>query len=97
MKPVDEKCGCVWMRMDTNCGCNYKTKLRYGFLSDELGLDYVRVLAIAPRSQNKTRCNVEKWCMQNQILQKRWGKQMCMDEMCGCNYKTYATTDGCFL
>ena len=38
MKCVDEIFGCVWMRMDEKCGCNYKTKLHYGFLSDKLGL-----------------------------------------------------------
>ena len=36
---LDEIFGCVWMRMEKKkCGCNYKTKLHYGFLSDKLGL-----------------------------------------------------------
>ena len=38
MKCVDEIFGCVWMRMGKKCGCNYKTKLHYGFLSDKPGL-----------------------------------------------------------
>ena len=84
MKCVDETFGCVWKKRNVDA----TTRRNYTTVFCRINLDYVRVFAIAPRSQNKTRCNVEKWCMQNQILQKRWGKQMCMDEMCGCNYKT---------